>query len=90
MQPADLPGSDALLAIGLRLEGRVGVALGARFEHLLSAAAGFQGYTRAFDSSGISAEDYALDGFTPGFVVALGYTYRFNTPFGSSPFVTLE
>jgi hypothetical protein len=90
MQPQDVPGDDALLAIGLRAEARVGFALGKRFEHLISIAAGAQIYTRAFDSSGIDAQDYSLDGASRAFVAALGYTYRFNTPFGSSPFVTLE
>lgn len=82
-------GSDALLAIGIRAEGRLGYALGTRYEHLISLSVGFQGYTRAFDGSNFTAEDVGLDGFSPVIVVALGYTYRFNTPFGSSPFVTL-
>jgi hypothetical protein len=90
MQPDEIESSDALLAVGIRAEARIGFALGKRFEHLISLTLGFQGYTRAFDSSNIDAIDYGLDkGSTIG-LVAVGYTYRFNTPFGSSPFVTLE
>ena len=90
MQPHELEGSDALLAVGIRAEARVGFALGKRFEHLITVAAGLQGYTRAFDSSGIEADDWFLEGASRAFIASVGYTYRFNTPFGSSPFVTLE
>jgi hypothetical protein len=84
-------GSDALIALGVRAEGRVGFALGQRFEHLISISLGFQGYTRGTGNvGGFTAEEVGLDGFSTVGVVALGYTYRFNTPFGSSPFVTLE
>jgi len=90
MQPDNITTSDALLSIGFRGEARIGYALGKRYEHLLSLSIGFQGYTRAFDSSNISAVDEGLDKGSAIGILALGYTYRFNTPFGSSPFVTLE
>jgi hypothetical protein len=91
LQPSELgSSSDALLSIGIRAEGRIGYALGPRYEHLLSATVGFQGYTAGFDSGDIQAVDYGLDGFSKIVVIALGYTYRFNTPFGSSPMFTLE
>jgi hypothetical protein len=84
-------GNDALLSLGIRAEGRVGFALGNRYEHLISISAGFQGYTRGTGTvGGFNAEDVDLDGFSTVGLIAIGYTYRFNTPFGSSPFVTLE
>ena len=90
LQPADLSGSDAMPAIGIRAEARVGFALGRRFEHLLSVTAGFQGYTRAFDSGDLDAEFEGLDEPSAVALLAFGYTYRFNTPLGSSPMWTLE
>jgi hypothetical protein len=90
MQPSEIESDDALLAIGFRAEARLGYAFGTRFEHLLSVSLGFQGYTKAFDSSAFDAETLGLDEMSAVGVIALGYTYRFNTPFGSSPFVTLE
>jgi hypothetical protein len=72
-------------------------AFGYRYEHALSLVGGVNVYSAVFsapsrddESSLGSARDVGLD--TAGAVgyLGLGYTYRFNTPLGSSPFVTLE
>ena len=90
MQPADYSGSDAMPSIGVRAEARLGFALGTRYEHLISVSLGFQGYTRAFDSAGLYADEEGLDAASAVGLLAVGYTYRFNTPLGSSPMWTLE
>jgi hypothetical protein len=96
MQPEELEGSSAaLIAFGARIEGRVGYAFGPRFEHLLTLAVGPQIYTaglgEATDQDGfpVTGEDVGLGAPSVAFLVGLGYTYRFNTPFGSSLY-TLE
>ena len=68
------------------------VAFGTRQEHVLNVALGANAYSKvlagpADDPQGVG---YGLDtGGSFGYL-GVGYTYRFNTPFGSSPFVTLE
>jgi hypothetical protein len=83
-------------AVGARLEVAVTYAFGRRFEHAVSLMGGaniyspiLSGPSDDFSSLG-TAEDVGLDkGGAVGYL-GLGYTYRFNTPLGSSPFVTLE
>jgi hypothetical protein len=71
--------------IGLRLGGSVGYAMGKRLEHVVSASLGANLY-----AIGETSTD-AMDGGTSRWInFGVGYTYRFNTPLGSSPFVTLE
>ena len=83
-------------SLGARLEAALSYALGSRFEHVLQASVGLNVYTAVFsepmdDGGGfVSAADWGLDKGGASFYVGLGYTYRFNTPFGSAPFVTLE
>lgn len=81
-------------SLGARLEAALSYALGSRFEHVLSATVGVNLYTAVFsepmDGSSLTAEEWGLDKGGAAFYVGLGYTYRFNTPFGSAPFVTLE
>lgn len=80
-------------AFGIRLEIAAKFAFGRRLEHVLALGLGTNGYTRVLSGSsesGYTAADLGLD--TGGFAgyLGIGYTYRFNTPLGSSPFVTLQ
>jgi hypothetical protein len=82
------------LALGGRAEVSVAYAFGTRFEHVLSLMAGVNAYSQVLQGpsagDGFTATEVGLD---KGGVVAylgLGYTHRFNTPLGSSPFVILE
>jgi hypothetical protein len=79
-------------SLGARLELNLSYALGRRYEHVLGVQGGLNAYTKAFSepSDGATAMDWGLDrGGVAGYF-GIGYTYRFNTPFGSAPFVTLE
>jgi hypothetical protein len=82
------------LAVGGRAEISLAYAFGRRFEHVLSLMAGVNAYTQVLQGpsagDGFTAAEVGLD---QGGIVAylgLGYTHRFNTPLGSSPFVILE
>ena len=82
-------------ALGVRAELSFQYAFGRRFEHVLGIGVGANGYSSVFlepsdsELEG-SKEFWGLDkGGGYGYITA-GYTYRFNTPLGSSPFVTLE
>jgi hypothetical protein len=98
MSPAnDTDGAGSQLfnydAVGARLEVAATYAFGRRYEHALSVMLGVNVYSSASDE-GMSdlgtAQDVGLDkGGAVGYL-GLGYTYRFNTPLGSSPFVILE
>ena len=87
-------------ALGLRLQVSADVALGSHYEHVLSAMVGVNAYSAVFASpsndscpSGLiscSAADVGLDKGGAFAYVGVGYTYRFDTPFGQAPFVTLE
>ena len=59
---------------------------------MLSLTAGVNLYTRVFSSpaDGLTAADWGLDKGGRAGYLGIGYAYRFNTPFGQSPFVTLE
>jgi hypothetical protein len=83
-------------SVGARLEMAASFMLGGRYQHVISAMIGLNAYTPAFSepgdcSSGIDCkEDLGLDKGGASFYLGAGYTYRFSTPFGSAPFVTLE
>lgn len=81
-------------ALGGRLEVAASWALGTHYEHVLSAMVGLNVYTGAFASpsadQGLPADQIGLDSGGAFAYLGLGYTYRFNTPFGTAPFVTLE
>jgi hypothetical protein len=81
-------------ALGARLELGLSYALGSRYEHVLGGMLGVNAYTAAFSepSDGISltAEEWGLDRGGAAVYLGIGYTYRFKTPFGHAPFVTLE
>lgn len=83
-------------AFGARLELAATYAFGYRYEHALSVMVGLNAYSPVLSgpsdnvSSLGTAAQVGLDkGGAVGYL-GLGYTYRFNTPLGSSPFVTLE
>ncbi|MEO8705878.1 MAG: hypothetical protein ABI867_37955 [Kofleriaceae bacterium] len=84
-------------AVGGRAEIGLEYAFGARFENVLTLAGGANVYSAAFSgpSDGnvdgfLTAEEVGLDqGGVVGYF-GIGYTHRFNTPLGSSPFITLE
>lgn len=80
-------------ALGARLEVALTYGLGNRGEHQLSVALGVNAYSAVFSESMdalATAEDVGLDKGGAAGYLSIGYTYRFNTPLGSSPFVTLE
>jgi hypothetical protein len=74
-----------VFALGGRAEVDVSVALGTRFEHVIGLHLGALAYAKPGESDEIV---FAKGGSLP--YVALGYTYRFNTPFGTSPILGLE
>jgi hypothetical protein len=80
-------------SLGARGEVGLSYALGSRYEHVIGLVVGANAYTRVFSEPSDpdqSAASWGLDkGGVSGYL-GLGYTYRFNTPFGSAPFVTLE
>ncbi|CAN5905201.1 hypothetical protein BH11MYX3_BH11MYX3_43750 [soil metagenome] len=80
-------------AVGARLEVALQYGLGARGEHVISAGLGANLYSSVFSESmdaNYSAEEVGLDKGGGFGYLSLGYTYRFNSPLGHSPFVTLE
>jgi tetratricopeptide (TPR) repeat protein len=78
-------------ALGARLELGAHFAFGGRLQHVFGVAVGTNAYTRVLsESMDGSAESVHLEKGGAAGYFALGYTYRFDTPLGSSPFVTLE
>lgn len=81
-------------ALGGRLEVGLQYGLGARMEHVIGVQLGVNIYSAVFsgpeDFSMLTAEQAGLDKGGAAAYFGFGYTYRFNTPLGSSPFVTLE
>ena len=80
-------------AFGGRGELNLSWALGSRFEHVLSLMVGINVYSPVVSSSsdaGATAADLGLDAGGAFGYLGLGYTYRFSTPLGSRPFITLE
>lgn len=82
-------------AFGGRLELALSYAFGSRFENVVSVMVGANLYSKVFaspsdPSQGPPADMIGLDqGGAIGYF-GLGYTRRFDTPFGQTPFVTLE
>jgi hypothetical protein len=82
-------------AVSVRAQLAADFAFGTHFQHVLSAMIGVNGYTPVFaspsaDSGAMTASELGLDTGGAYVYVGLGYTYRFETPFGQAPFVTLE
>jgi len=82
-------------AFGGRLELAMSYAFGSRFENVISVMVGANLYSKVFaspsdPSQGPPADTIGLDeGGAIGYF-GVGYTRRFDTPFGQTPFVTLE
>jgi hypothetical protein len=83
-------------AVGGRLELAATYAFGYRYEHALSIMAGVNIYSPVLsgpsddETSLGTAAEVGLDRAGAVGYFGIGYTYRFNTPLGSSPFITLE
>ena len=82
-------------AVGGRVELALQYAIGPRMEHVLSLMAGANIYSPVLsspaDGSGLGpAMDIGLDQVGVAGYVGLGYTYRFDTPLGQAPFISLE
>lgn len=82
---------------GGRFELAFTYAFGRRYEHALSVQGGVNVYTPVFsgpsanDPSGaLTASERGLDAWGAAGYLGIGYTYRFNTPVGSTPFIILE
>jgi tetratricopeptide (TPR) repeat protein len=82
---------------GGRFELAFTYAFGRRYEHALSVLGGVNVYTPVFsgpsasDLSGeLTAAERGLDTWGAAGYLGIGYTYRFNTPIGSTPFIILE
>ena len=83
--------------VGGRLELGAHYAFGTRFEHVLGVTLGVNLYSRVLsgpeddlDSDAISIAAAGLDKGGAAAYLGIGYTYRFRTPLGSAPFITLE
>ncbi|MEO8840894.1 MAG: hypothetical protein ABI591_13155 [Kofleriaceae bacterium] len=79
-------------AVGARAELALSYAFGMHYEHVVSLQAGVNVYSKVFSEpmDGTSAAAFGLDAGGAAGYGGLGYTYRFDTPFGSAPFVQLE
>lgn len=79
-------------AVGARVELNASYAFGARYEYVLQAFLGANLYSAVLASptDGPTAAQLGLDQGGAAGYLGLGFTYRFNTPFGRAPFVTLE
>jgi len=79
-------------ALGARAELALSYAFGTRYEHVLSLMAGVNVYSKVFSEpmDGTTAAEWGLDTGGAAGYGGFGYTYRFDTPFGSAPFVSLE
>jgi hypothetical protein len=80
------------MSLGGRGQLSADFAFGTNYQHVLSAFAGVNVYS-AVISSDATADPPATIGLDTGGAfayVGAGYTYRFDTPFGQAPFVTLE
>jgi hypothetical protein len=94
-QPQEL--SQGFISLGSRAEVGFSYVFGPAGEHAFSVTPGFNIY---FPSSGEqetdlggdarSASYYGFDETRALFALNFGYTYRFATPFGSTPLITLE
>lgn len=72
-------------SFGARAEVGASVSLGTKFEHVIGLQLGAMAYSTPGDSDELMYEE---GGTLP--YLSLGYTYRFDTPFGSAPILGLE
>jgi tetratricopeptide (TPR) repeat protein len=100
MGPVDPDAGEQLFnyaAGGGRFELAFTYAFGRRYEHALSLLGGVNVYSPVFsgpspnDPSGeLTASERGLDAWGAAGYLGIGYTYRFNTPVGATPFIILE
>jgi hypothetical protein len=91
MQPESTGSEVRFAALGVRLEGAVSYALGTKFEHVINVTPGLSFYMPSVgDYDGMEPADFGLDKGSSAFYFGVGYTHRFDTPFGQAPFITLE
>lgn len=72
-------------AFGLRLEGGLSYAFGSNYQHVIGANLGHLRYSKPADTDTLMFDRGG--GVT---YLAIGYTRRFSTPFGSAPILGLE
>lgn len=82
-------------ALGGRLELGAQYAFGTRMEHVLGVMVGLNIYSKVFSgpedtTDMLTIAEAGLDKGGAAAYFGLGYTYRFRTPLGSAPFITLE
>ena len=79
-------------SLGGRAQLSADFAFGTHYEHVLSAMFGVNVYSAVIsaDASAAAPADIGLDKGGAFAYLGVGYTYRFDTPFGQAPFVTLE
>lgn len=82
-------------ALGGRAELAAQFALGPRMEHVLSVMLGANVYSKVFSgpegtSDMLTIAEAGLDKGGAAAYFGVGYTYRFHTPLGGAPFITLE
>ncbi len=88
-QPDEL--SQGYIAFGGRAELGLSFLFGSRLEHAFGLTPGINVYAPASgDVEGFEPSEFGLDVTHATFSVSLGYTYRFSTPFGTVPLITLE
>ena len=88
-QPQEL--SQGFFAGGGRAELAVTYLFGRQGEHAISLIPAVNFYGPASgEEDDLEPEDFGLDKAHSTFGVAAGYTYRFSSPFGSVPLITLE
>ena len=79
-------------SVGGRAQISADFAFGSQYEHVLSAMFGVNVYSAVLsaDATADPPETIGLDKGGAFAYFGVGYTYRFDTPFGQAPFVTLE
>jgi hypothetical protein len=82
--------SSSYVGLGGRLQGAIGYALGPRYEHYLTFNIGVDFDSKPLGSDALDAATYGLDRGAVALLFSIGYQYRFNTPFGQTPFFQLE
>jgi hypothetical protein len=88
-QPQEL--SQGFITGGVRAEVGFAYVFGRSGEHAFSVTPAVNVYFPATgDVEGQDPSEYGLDLTHSTFALSAGYTYRFSTPFGSTPLITLE
>lgn len=83
-------GSDSLVGLSARGEVTGAYAFGPRLQHLITASVGYAGYTQPVGEYENDPEAYGLDEPGNALYLGVGYTHRFDTPFGQSPFFVVQ